>query len=294
MFVIKNNEKLMLCPFDKNHTVLPLRYENHVRKCALQHSTMPEICPFNAKHHVVKGELRHHLTVCPDKYRLEKEFVHQHQTIKKLESENEMGSSSCDISSIMTEHSNLQFPNEENWDREIDITVRPTRSIKSEKQAYTNKTKSERRKDREQAIEDFKKKQASKSDADETSSFTTDAYSSKYLNSALSTITENEYSDRTTSHRASMYQDDDTFSTRGSTISSNYSKPLGRGQSFSSSIKSTSILSAGTDFLQRSTVEAEYDSNSFNETLSTTSTQTQRSYASAARQSKHNDNKLYY
>jgi hypothetical protein len=38
---------------------------------------MPEICPFNAKHHVVKGELRHHMSLCPDKYRVEKEIVHR-------------------------------------------------------------------------------------------------------------------------------------------------------------------------------------------------------------------------
>lgn len=35
MFVIKNNEKLLICPFDKNHTIIPLRYESHVRKCSM-------------------------------------------------------------------------------------------------------------------------------------------------------------------------------------------------------------------------------------------------------------------
>ena len=37
---------------------------------------MPEICPFNSKHHVEKGELRHHMSTCPDKYRLEKDIVY--------------------------------------------------------------------------------------------------------------------------------------------------------------------------------------------------------------------------
>uniref|UniRef100_A0A8C8RPU3 Gametocyte specific factor 1 n=1 Tax=Pelusios castaneus TaxID=367368 RepID=A0A8C8RPU3_9SAUR len=71
-------EKLVQCPYDKNHQIRACRFPYHLIKCRKNH---PEIvkqlatCPFNARHQVPKAEISHHISSCDDKSCIEQDIV---------------------------------------------------------------------------------------------------------------------------------------------------------------------------------------------------------------------------
>uniref|UniRef100_H3C4J0 CHHC U11-48K-type domain-containing protein n=1 Tax=Tetraodon nigroviridis TaxID=99883 RepID=H3C4J0_TETNG len=62
--------KLLLCPFDKNHRIRSSRFPYHIIKCRKNHPKLAselQSCPFNARHLVPKPELQAHIETCSDR-----------------------------------------------------------------------------------------------------------------------------------------------------------------------------------------------------------------------------------
>ncbi|KAM4610623.1 gametocyte-specific factor 1-like [Polymixia lowei] len=63
-------DKLLQCPFDKNHQIRACRFPYHLIKCRKNHPKLAselKTCPFNARHLVPKHELTHHTATCVDR-----------------------------------------------------------------------------------------------------------------------------------------------------------------------------------------------------------------------------------
>ncbi|XP_042558241.1 gametocyte-specific factor 1-like [Dipodomys spectabilis] len=67
-------ERLLQCPYDKNHKIRSCRFPYHLVKCKENH---PDIAarlatsPFNARHLVPRDQLTEHIATCMDKTSLE-------------------------------------------------------------------------------------------------------------------------------------------------------------------------------------------------------------------------------
>ncbi|KAM7405155.1 hypothetical protein PAMP_012439 [Pampus punctatissimus] len=62
--------KLVQCPFDKNHQIRACRFPYHLIKCRKNHPKLAselKTCPFNARHLVPKHMLTHHTETCEDR-----------------------------------------------------------------------------------------------------------------------------------------------------------------------------------------------------------------------------------
>ncbi|XP_071388412.1 gametocyte-specific factor 1 [Centroberyx affinis] len=62
--------KLLQCPFDKNHQIRACRFPYHLIKCRKNHPQLAselKTCPFNASHLIPKHELIHHTSTCVDR-----------------------------------------------------------------------------------------------------------------------------------------------------------------------------------------------------------------------------------
>ncbi|XP_070767205.1 gametocyte-specific factor 1 [Enoplosus armatus] len=63
-------DKLLQCPFDKNHQIRACRFPYHLIKCRKNHPKLAselKTCPFNARHLVPKHELMYHTETCEDR-----------------------------------------------------------------------------------------------------------------------------------------------------------------------------------------------------------------------------------
>ncbi|NXK41509.1 GTSF1 factor, partial [Piprites chloris] len=71
-------ERLIQCPFVKQHQIRACRFPYHLVKCKESH---PEIakqlatCPFNARHLVPRHDLSDHITKCNDQALVEQDVV---------------------------------------------------------------------------------------------------------------------------------------------------------------------------------------------------------------------------
>uniref|UniRef100_A0A3P9MUI8 CHHC U11-48K-type domain-containing protein n=1 Tax=Poecilia reticulata TaxID=8081 RepID=A0A3P9MUI8_POERE len=69
-------DKLLQCPFDKNHQIRSCRFPYHLIKCRKNHPKLAselKTCPFNARHLVPKHELAHHTETCEDRISVDTE-----------------------------------------------------------------------------------------------------------------------------------------------------------------------------------------------------------------------------
>ncbi|XP_013871690.1 gametocyte-specific factor 1 [Austrofundulus limnaeus] len=63
-------DKLLQCPFDKNHLIRSCRFPYHLIKCRKNHPKLAselKTCPYNARHLVQKHELAYHVETCEDR-----------------------------------------------------------------------------------------------------------------------------------------------------------------------------------------------------------------------------------
>ncbi|XP_032567458.1 gametocyte-specific factor 1 [Chiroxiphia lanceolata] len=71
-------ERLIQCPFVKQHQIRACRFPYHLVKCK---ESNPEIakklatCPFNARHLVPRGDLSNHIMNCSDQALMEQDVV---------------------------------------------------------------------------------------------------------------------------------------------------------------------------------------------------------------------------
>ncbi|XP_059189482.1 gametocyte-specific factor 1 [Centropristis striata] len=69
-------EKILQCPFDKNHQIRSCRFPYHLIKCRKNHPKLAselKTCPFNARHLVPKQELTYHTETCEDRISVDTE-----------------------------------------------------------------------------------------------------------------------------------------------------------------------------------------------------------------------------
>ncbi|XP_048872109.1 gametocyte-specific factor 1 isoform X2 [Brienomyrus brachyistius] len=62
--------KLLQCPYDKNHQIRASRFPYHIIKCRKNHPKLAselKTCPFNAKHLIAPHEFSHHIANCVNK-----------------------------------------------------------------------------------------------------------------------------------------------------------------------------------------------------------------------------------
>ncbi|XP_021178712.2 gametocyte-specific factor 1 isoform X1 [Fundulus heteroclitus] len=74
-------DKLLQCPFDKNHQIRSCRFPYHLIKCRKNHPELAsrlKTCPFNARHLVPKHELAHHTENCEDRISVDPEDAGSH------------------------------------------------------------------------------------------------------------------------------------------------------------------------------------------------------------------------
>ncbi|KAJ8258167.1 hypothetical protein GJAV_G00193890 [Gymnothorax javanicus] len=63
-------DRLLQCPYDKNHQIRACRFPYHLIKCQKNHPKLAQelrTCPFNARHLMPKHELSHHIANCVDR-----------------------------------------------------------------------------------------------------------------------------------------------------------------------------------------------------------------------------------
>ncbi|KAG7221724.1 hypothetical protein INR49_000091 [Caranx melampygus] len=71
-------DRLLQCPYDKNHQIRACRFPYHLLKCRKNHPQLAselKTCPFNARHLVPKHELTHHTETCEDRISLDGQEV---------------------------------------------------------------------------------------------------------------------------------------------------------------------------------------------------------------------------
>ncbi|XP_053147313.1 gametocyte-specific factor 1-like isoform X3 [Hemicordylus capensis] len=76
-------DKLMQCPYDKNHKIRACRFPYHLVKCRKNHPDIVQqlaTCPFNARHQVPREEIRQHISSCDDKRCIEQDIELEEQS----------------------------------------------------------------------------------------------------------------------------------------------------------------------------------------------------------------------
>ncbi|XP_029363323.1 gametocyte-specific factor 1 [Echeneis naucrates] len=71
-----DQDKILQCPFDKNHKMRASRFPYHLIKCRKNHPKLAselKPCPFNARHLVPGHEMTHHIETCQNRISVESE-----------------------------------------------------------------------------------------------------------------------------------------------------------------------------------------------------------------------------
>ncbi|XP_077694531.1 uncharacterized protein LOC144277536 isoform X2 [Eretmochelys imbricata] len=67
---VMDPERLIPCPYDKNHQIRASRFPYHLVKCKENNKKRAKelaTCPYNARHRVPKQELQLHISTCTDR-----------------------------------------------------------------------------------------------------------------------------------------------------------------------------------------------------------------------------------
>uniref|UniRef100_A0A8C5S538 CHHC U11-48K-type domain-containing protein n=1 Tax=Laticauda laticaudata TaxID=8630 RepID=A0A8C5S538_LATLA len=67
-------ERLVQCPYDKNHQIRASRFPYHLVKCKENNGKIARklaTCPYNARHRIPKEEFNSHLENCENKIALD-------------------------------------------------------------------------------------------------------------------------------------------------------------------------------------------------------------------------------
>uniref|UniRef100_A0A803TNH7 CHHC U11-48K-type domain-containing protein n=1 Tax=Anolis carolinensis TaxID=28377 RepID=A0A803TNH7_ANOCA len=70
-------EKLLQCPYDKNHQIRASRFPYHLVKCKKNNEKIAKqlvTCPYNARHRIPKDEFNSHIEICESKISSEEDW----------------------------------------------------------------------------------------------------------------------------------------------------------------------------------------------------------------------------
>ncbi|KAJ7317646.1 hypothetical protein JRQ81_003808 [Phrynocephalus forsythii] len=99
--------KLIQCPYDKNHHIRACRFPYHLVKCRKNHPDLVQqlvTCPFNARHQVPRDEITQHIASCDDKRSIEQDIASQVKNHRR---------------EISVVNSWQSPPCEEDWDKDL-------------------------------------------------------------------------------------------------------------------------------------------------------------------------------
>uniref|UniRef100_A0A8C3PDZ2 CHHC U11-48K-type domain-containing protein n=1 Tax=Chrysemys picta bellii TaxID=8478 RepID=A0A8C3PDZ2_CHRPI len=109
-------ERLIPCPYDKNHQIRASRFPYHLVKCGENNKQRAKellaTCPFNARHQVPRAEISHHISSCDDKSCIEQDIVSQ--------------SNNCHREKMSTVSMWQPSPCDEDWDKGEEVAKRST------------------------------------------------------------------------------------------------------------------------------------------------------------------------
>ncbi|EFN76763.1 gametocyte-specific factor 1 [Harpegnathos saltator] len=75
---LNDNDKVVQCPFNKNHIVFNSRIQRHIVKCEKNYdSNYRVMCPFNATHRLSKSEIAEHIETCSSRKIVEANHIEQ-------------------------------------------------------------------------------------------------------------------------------------------------------------------------------------------------------------------------
>ncbi|XP_015276960.1 PREDICTED: gametocyte-specific factor 1-like [Gekko japonicus] len=80
-------ERLLQCPYDKNHQIRACRFPYHLVKCRENNKKIAKelaTCPYNARHRVPRQELNLHIASCESKMAQELEEGNSHNKTKEI------------------------------------------------------------------------------------------------------------------------------------------------------------------------------------------------------------------
>uniref|UniRef100_A0A8V0ZZH2 Gametocyte specific factor 1 n=1 Tax=Gallus gallus TaxID=9031 RepID=A0A8V0ZZH2_CHICK len=78
-FAEDDPERLIQCPYDKQHQIRACRFPYHLVKCRKSHPEVAKLlatCPFNARHLVPQADLGDHISKCRDKGFIEHDIAY--------------------------------------------------------------------------------------------------------------------------------------------------------------------------------------------------------------------------
>ncbi|KAK9506629.1 hypothetical protein O3M35_008525 [Rhynocoris fuscipes] len=105
--MINAGEPVMVCPYNKAHSIIQSRMQFHLAKCRLQHPKSEKVtCPYNSTHVVPKVELEFHESVCAGRYLIDS-FLYK------------VGNTRCPVEPVpINAPAEMLAPDSENWDAE--------------------------------------------------------------------------------------------------------------------------------------------------------------------------------
>ncbi|XP_014480711.1 PREDICTED: uncharacterized protein LOC106747583 [Dinoponera quadriceps] len=89
-----DEDKIVQCPFNKNHTLPKSRLQRHIVKCEKNYEpNYKVICPYNATHRLSRSEIAEHIKTCPTKNVVEASHIERTITLDSARWKNEGNSS---------------------------------------------------------------------------------------------------------------------------------------------------------------------------------------------------------
>ncbi|XP_073978107.1 uncharacterized protein isoform X6 [Rhodnius prolixus] len=110
--MLNAGEPVLVCPYNKAHSIIKSRMQFHLVKCRLQSPNSEKVvCPFDSTHIVPKVELEFHQQICENRIVLDS-FVY------------DVGSSKCPVEDVPADvPPEALAPCEENWDEDPAVSV---------------------------------------------------------------------------------------------------------------------------------------------------------------------------
>ncbi|XP_069979151.1 uncharacterized protein [Penaeus vannamei] len=115
-------EKLLTCPYNPSHQILPHRMAQHLVKCKKSHPEADmKVCVFNATHVVPTHLYQVHILECPDKAIVERDIYRRREVENKLQAKRQAPRPMIPTHAVCTE---------EDWDSEtVASSYNPTEHI---------------------------------------------------------------------------------------------------------------------------------------------------------------------
>lgn len=115
---VSSYEKVVQCPYERSHLIVPDRLSVHLVKCRKNHpNTNVKICPYNSNHHIQAARYDTHLDDCDSKdlavHLLQESIAESRQNC----SVGSIDSGICSISPSPTNASNIE--DEEDWEKDL-------------------------------------------------------------------------------------------------------------------------------------------------------------------------------